>query len=105
MELEDFSFRNAQVGDILHTSDTRPIPDGWHLVDGSELLAYEWPEFVRIVGITTPRFTLPTQQRANPHTHALIKLGARRPVPTSTAGLDLATRASQGLSVPEARTE
>lgn len=71
----------AAIGDVLRDVDGRPIPKGWHAVDGSTLLSYEWPEFVKAMGIKGGTFTLPAPQRGVANHHWIIRLGERRPVP------------------------
>lgn len=91
----DLAFETAELGDFLQDWDDRPIPDGWVVMDGSTLISYEWPDFVKAQSIRGPRFTLPSPQRAFDGQRWLIKLGERRKIPIANSA---ATPFPPGLS-------
>lgn len=68
----------ASVGDIILDSGDTEIPDGWHEVNGEELLRHEWPEFAESMGLSGPTFTLPMAERSPQGHRYIIKLGERR---------------------------
>lgn len=64
----------ASLGDVQMYPDDRPVPDGWHITDGSRCRSRDWPTFARALGITTASFELPAQA-APPGYVLIIKLG------------------------------
>lgn len=79
------AFEYATIGTVLTDVETQPLAEGWRVLDGSQLISAEWPEFVRAMGIAGATFTLPAPERTRPGYRYLIKLGRHAPLPVLPA--------------------
>lgn len=64
MDLEDFAFQQARIGDVLRIQDGREVPEGWVVVEGQEMISGEHLEFARAMSLTLPTFRLPEPSEA-----------------------------------------
>lgn len=76
--MDDRLFSFARVGDVQQIYENEPIPDGWHLMDGTVCRTDEWPDYARAMRLPAGVFQIPAPERIPPGSRFIIKLGERR---------------------------
>lgn len=72
--VSDLALANGRIGDIFPVPLDRELPEGYELCDGEQRNAAAYPEFTAAMGIRTPTFVVPAQQRVSSYQNFIIKM-------------------------------
>lgn len=75
--VSDVSLDMAAIGDVFFVAADREVPADYHEINGEELKAYAYPDFVAAMGIEGATFALPTPVQMRDGVKSIIKLGSK----------------------------